>query len=72
MSVSPHLLSLLTSRVSLDKTSAGTPVPVGSKAFTGEWGRQGGDGARLGERRGEERPKREGETSRVKEKYTHL
>lgn len=36
---------------SLDKTSAGTPVPVGSKAFTGELGRQEDDGVREGERR---------------------
>ena len=60
VSLAPHLLSLLTSRVSLDKTSAGTPVPGGSKAVTGELGRHAGDGARgrREETKREERPKR--------------
>lgn len=66
VSLSPHLLSLLTSRVSLDKTSAGTPVPAGSKASTGESGRQAGDGAkgRREETKREERPKRVRDTKR--------
>lgn len=39
VSVSPHPLSVLISSVSVDRTSARTPVPVGSKTFMGELGR---------------------------------
>lgn len=71
VSVSPHPRSLLVSSVSLDKTPAGSPVPAGSGAFTGELGRQAGSRVRVGERK-REKPKREAETPREKEADTDL
>lgn len=57
VSVSPHPRSLLVSSVSRDKTPAGSPVPAGSGAFTGELGRQAGN--RVRGRRGKERSQKE-------------